>query len=104
MSRSSIANIETGRQPIYIHSLVRIAKELRTSVLELTPPTGKELDAVESEDVKRLPEEERRFVNLILRKSTSDEKERDGSEIFSGKKASGRSAKTSTRQTSASPR
>ena len=98
LSRSSVANIETGRQPIYIHALVRIAKELRTPISNLIPPTDKELDAAESEHVKRLPEDERRFVNLILRKSTPDEKEKDGSEILSGKKASGRSPKMGTRQ------
>ncbi|MBZ5701834.1 MAG: helix-turn-helix domain-containing protein [Acidobacteriia bacterium] len=101
LSRSSVANIETGRQPVYIHALLRIAKQLRTPISDLIPPTDKELDAAESEDVKRLPEAERRFVNLILGRSSSDKKERDGSEILPGKKASGRSAKTRAGQTGA---
>ncbi len=101
LSRSSVANIETGRQPVYIHALVRIAKQLRTPISDLIPPTDNELDAAESEDVKRLPEAERRFVNLILNRSRPDKKEKNGSEILPGKKASGRSAKTRTRQTSA---
>jgi transcriptional regulator with XRE-family HTH domain len=97
LSRSSVANIETGRQPIYIHALVQIAKQLQTPISKLIPPTGNEMGA-EIDEVSRLPENQRRFVNLVLQKSTPDEKERDASKIRTGKKASGRSAPTRTRQ------
>jgi transcriptional regulator with XRE-family HTH domain len=97
LSRSSVANIETGRQPIYIHALVRIARQLETPVSKLIPPSGKELDSFETEELKRLPEDGRRFLNLILRKSTPDEKEHDAPAIFPGEETSGRSAKTRTR-------
>lgn len=97
LSRSSVANIETGRQPIYIHALVRIARQLETPVSKLIPPTGKELDSFEADEVKRLPRDQRRFVDLILRKSTPDEKEHDAPEILPGEETSGRSDKTRTR-------
>jgi transcriptional regulator with XRE-family HTH domain len=98
LSRSSIANIERGRQPIYIHALVRIAKRLQIPISNLIPPATKELDANEKEAVKDLPDDQRRFLNLIFEKSAPRLKERDGSEIFLGKKTSGRTAQTSARQ------
>src|SRR5438128_7842656 len=38
ISRTSITNIETGRQPLYVHVLVRIAEILGTSPTDLMPP------------------------------------------------------------------
>jgi transcriptional regulator with XRE-family HTH domain len=104
MSRSSIANIERGRQPVYIHALVGIAKELQTPVLNLIPSPNKDLDTRTREAVKRLPGDQRRFVNLILQKSTPSEKETDGPEIFPSKKAGRRATKTSTHQKGADTR
>lgn len=97
LSRSSIANIETGRQPIYLHALVLIAEQLGIPISDLIPPTSRDFDTVESENVKRLPETERRFVRLVLGSANRDKKESDGSEILPSKKASGRTAKTSAR-------
>jgi transcriptional regulator with XRE-family HTH domain len=98
LSRSSIANIEAGRQPIYVDALVRVARQLETPVSKLIPSADKEVDAIDNEYLGRLPDDERRFVNLILRRSTPARKEKDGSEILPGKKASGRTSKTSSRQ------
>jgi transcriptional regulator with XRE-family HTH domain len=97
LARSSVANIESGRQPIYVDALVRIASELQTSISELLPATSKELDASDSEDIKKLHAMERHFTNLILSKSTLEEKEKDGPKIFSSKKTSGRTTKTNAR-------
>jgi transcriptional regulator with XRE-family HTH domain len=100
MSRSSIANIEGGRQPIYVHALVQIAKQLETSVASLIPSQkhDREIDSFTTRAIKRLPETERRFLNLVLQKSTPSHKERDGSQIRASKKASRRSSKTGSRQ------
>jgi transcriptional regulator with XRE-family HTH domain len=97
LSRSSIANIETGRQPVYIDALARIAKELRTRIADLIPPTDGELAAAESEDVKRLPEVQRRFVNLILGSSGPEKKEGHGPKIHTSKKTSGQAIKSRAR-------
>jgi transcriptional regulator with XRE-family HTH domain len=40
LSRTSITNIEKGRQPIQLHSLYLIAKLLGTDVKELLPSVG----------------------------------------------------------------
>ena len=98
LSRSSVANIETGRQPIYVHALVRIATQLETPISNLIPSADKELDAIDTEELRRLPDVQRRFVNLILNRSTPAQKETDGPEILPGKKASRRATKASSRQ------
>jgi transcriptional regulator with XRE-family HTH domain len=103
LSRSSIANIERGRQPIYIHALVRIAKRLQIPISNLIPPTTKELDENETEAVMRLPDDQRRFLNLVFQKSAPRLKEKDASEIFLGKKTSGRTTQTSARQKGTGP-
>src|SRR5579863_3338083 len=38
ISRTSITNIETGRQPLYVHVLMRIAEILGKSATDLMPP------------------------------------------------------------------
>lgn len=100
MSRSSIANIESGRQPIYVRALVQIARQLETSVESLIPSQkrGGEIDSRTTHKMNQLPETQRHFVNLILQMSTAGHKEIDGSQIRSSKKASRRSSKTGSRQ------
>ena len=90
LSRSSVANIETGRQPIYVDALLRIAKLLNTPVSSLIPHSDCDLDAAESEKLKNLPDDQRVFVIRVMRKSNPQKKESNGSKVFSGKKASGR--------------
>lgn len=97
MSRSSVANIETGRQPIYAHSLVRIATQLGMAVTKLIPAVDKEFDAAEEDEQSRISEEGRQFWNLVLRKSTLVQKDTDDSEIRSGQKTRGRVAKRGAR-------
>lgn len=41
LSRTSITNMESGRQPIQLHQLYLIAEALGVSVLDLLPATGR---------------------------------------------------------------
>lgn len=41
LSRTSVTNIENGRQPVQIHLLVRIAGAVGSSVQKLLPPATK---------------------------------------------------------------
>jgi transcriptional regulator with XRE-family HTH domain len=94
LSRSSLANIEAGRQPIYVYALARIAAQLRTPLARLIPDIGHELEIAVAETMSHLPTDERRFLNLVLHNATSAKKEKDGSEILAREKASGRVTKT----------
>lgn len=43
LTRTSIVNIEQGRQQLLLHTLVQIARALKVSPIDLIPPAG-ELD------------------------------------------------------------
>jgi transcriptional regulator with XRE-family HTH domain len=62
LTRTSVTNIERGRQKLLLHTLADIAAKLDTSLASLLPegdtPSTESFDKV----VKSLPEPERKFV------------------------------------------
>lgn len=93
MSRSSVANIETGRQPVYVHALMRIATILRVGVPDLIPEGAGNVEG----EAKRLDlvASEQRWVAGILRKSSHITKEKNGTEIRPSEKAGRRTSQGS---------
>jgi len=66
LTRTSITNIEQGRQKIQIHTLWDIAKALDIHASALLPsPEKKEPEKVR-ERVKALPPDERKFAESVL--------------------------------------
>jgi DNA-binding XRE family transcriptional regulator len=61
VSRSSIANLETGRQAILVHQFVGLAKALELPWTELMP----EIDEPATADVRVLPKAVEAFVAAV---------------------------------------
>ncbi len=102
LSRSSVANIETGRQPIYVDALIRVAEQLRIPILKLIPPGSEEMRQANNKELNRLADDKRHWVIRVLH-TPGQKKEKNGGEILFGKKTSGRIVKTSARHKSAGP-
>jgi transcriptional regulator with XRE-family HTH domain len=69
ISRGALANIETGRQNILLHQLVRLAAALEMDIHELLPVQQKSADADQSKDLplpKGLTAEQKTQVAQLL--------------------------------------
>ena len=65
LSRTSIANIERGRQQLLLHHLCEIAKALRVDPTELLPPAEGDLNAINAL-LARLPDNERQWITSTI--------------------------------------
>lgn len=65
LTRSSIANLEAGRQRVPVHTLAAIAASLGTSLDDLAPVSQLGADGVEAREVQR--EDLDRFSETALR-------------------------------------
>lgn len=67
LTRTSITNIEAGRQPVLAHHLVRLARALAVTVPELLPLT---VDAAATpeldERLRSFPEGQRNWIQKIV--------------------------------------
>ncbi len=78
LTRTSISNIEHGRQKIQIHTLYEIAKVLNVPPISLLPPPENEAE-VEEKYLKRLASSEREWVKNIL--SVKSDRKKAGQKI-----------------------
>jgi len=60
LSRTSVVNIERGRQKVLAHTLVRLARALKEDIADLAREPKEDLKM--DELVRGLPEQEKRFV------------------------------------------
>ena len=91
ISRTSITNIETGRQPLYVHVLMRIAEILGTSATNLMPPRL----AISAENdlaphLKRLKRSQREWVARVIETRPMTEKTDDAPTVHIGTTTSSR--------------
>jgi transcriptional regulator with XRE-family HTH domain len=77
LSRTSITNIEKGRQPVQVHLLVKIADALGATSASLLPAQPKDARRVSGEALRKLPAESKRWVEKVL--STTAEPTRNQS-------------------------
>ena len=72
LTRSSIANIEAGRQRVQLHGLVQIAIALNLPVADLvhTPESG-ERDVVEIRGIEEQPAVTADFLSAVVRRAGS---------------------------------
>lgn len=72
MTRTSISNIESGRQKLQIHTLYDVARALEVSPTALLPtPANPEPKAVEDRLPPELTSEEREWAIKLLAKDPS---------------------------------
>jgi transcriptional regulator with XRE-family HTH domain len=65
LTRTSITNIEMGRQPVYIHVLAKIAQNLRVSVADFLPDAAALDIAIESQ-LAGLPRDRKAWVRNVI--------------------------------------
>jgi transcriptional regulator with XRE-family HTH domain len=68
LTRSSIANIESGRQKIQVHVLYLFADLFKINPMDLLPPPNLVSKDEKNADEKNLDDESRDFKALILKK------------------------------------
>ncbi len=66
LSRTSITNIEKGRQPVQAHLLVRLADALGAKPASLLPTQPKDARRVSNAALSKLPAESKRWVERVL--------------------------------------
>ena len=74
LSRTSITNIEKGRQPVDVHILVGITDALEVGIAKLIPEHGLLKDTNSLEGLEKYGAAERRFVESILGVKSSPKK------------------------------
>jgi transcriptional regulator with XRE-family HTH domain len=99
LSRTSITNIEKGRQPVQAHILARFAEVLNTSIVALVPHRGDVDDPTVTNKIATYQAPTQVWVKRVI--STYSEEEGYGSPKDTGKKegkgsASVRKSKSST--------
>jgi transcriptional regulator with XRE-family HTH domain len=69
MSRGALANIETGRQNLFLHHLYRFASVLEMDVRDLLPPLGEEAPLAEAHQLPMpkglTPEQETQIARVL---------------------------------------
>jgi len=66
LSRTSIANLEAGRQRVPVHLLAQAARRLGVDLTALVPPVDDQQDAGVLPGLKGAPEEHVRMVRRLL--------------------------------------
>jgi DNA-binding XRE family transcriptional regulator len=90
MSRTSIVNIEKGRQPVHLHLVAKIATSLGTSVSVLIPDVTLLASPTLVPDLKKVSEQNRPFVERIMSATAYRKGVDDATQIFAGEAQSGR--------------
>ena len=76
LSRTSVTNIEKGRQPVPCHLLVKIGDAVRASPEELLPPASTIGMADAVVEAEGLPVEARDFVARVMRQPSVSTKDK----------------------------
>jgi DNA-binding XRE family transcriptional regulator len=85
LSRTSIVNIEKGRQPVAIDLAIRMARSLDTTMFDLLPGAKPAPKADIASELQRISPHARPWVERVITVSTFREDSRDGSEILTSK-------------------
>lgn len=70
LSRTSITNIEQGRQQFMLHTLIEISAALSVAPASLLPKIDANFEDTLDEKLKELPLNERRWIKSTLKKAT----------------------------------
>lgn len=75
LSRTSVANVERGRQPLQVHTLAQLAQILRSDLGSLVPPVAQDGEPDMQAQVEALRPDTQAWVQRIL---TSTEPDHEG--------------------------
>lgn len=75
LTRTSITNVEKGRQKLLLHTLADIAGALEVELASLLPRDGKEADGRLDEALKHRPRSEKEWIKSAV---SAAQKERGG--------------------------
>lgn len=76
MTRTSIVNIEQGRQQLFLHTLVDIARALQTQPADLIPPSGQ----IEGNDLPAMLQGQPQDVQEWIKATVASVREREESD------------------------
>lgn len=76
LNRTSITNIEKGKQKILAHTLVELAENLKISVTDLLPKLNKKTDMLSVNNLlsENSSPEEREFLEMVLKQTKKGQK------------------------------
>jgi transcriptional regulator with XRE-family HTH domain len=79
LGRTSVANIESGQQRVYLHTLMKLAAALHVSPAELLPEEPVNVEEIAAQ-VESLPAREREWIMRVVSPAQGEpeEKRRDG--------------------------
>jgi transcriptional regulator with XRE-family HTH domain len=95
LSRTSLTNIEKGRQKLLLHTLIEIASVLNTTVVELLPDRSPLSEELNKRLPANLPLDERTFIEQTLssrpsyENTTTNGNKTKGKPVASGKRGFG---------------
>jgi len=87
ISRSSLANIEAGRQPVYLHVLVRIAEQLGKPAVDLMPSATPSDNPQTEPQFGRLSSPKQHWIIRVMQSGLGDRKGANGTEVLSSEAA-----------------
>lgn len=102
ISRSSLANIEAGRQPIYLHVLVGVAEQLGKSLMELVPGV-QSIDPRTEKNFKKLVASKQHWIIKVLQSPAQHEKGTNGTKVLVSTAKGERAAKARSRKKGTGP-
>lgn len=69
LTRSSVANIEAGRQRVQLHWLAQIAVMLDADIKDLVELPERERESLDMPDTEKLPDSTAEFVAIAMRRA-----------------------------------
>lgn len=97
LSRTSITNIEKGRQPVQLHQLVKFAESLGIQPVVLLSTNDSFLKP-RDERLQHLHPEKRRWVERVISGDSTLEEVKNGGQIHSSTKKGNRSVRARGRK------
>ena len=77
LSRTSVANIERGRQRLSLHLLLEFARALEVDPCDLLPPSHPEPDVKPDRHIRELPTDQQESFLRIMRRARKDKPDAD---------------------------
>jgi DNA-binding XRE family transcriptional regulator len=85
LSRTSIVNIEKGRQPVHLHLVAQMANSLETEVIKLLPEKSPAAGSEMVSELQKVSPSARSWVERVITQSAFRRESENGTEILTGK-------------------
>jgi DNA-binding XRE family transcriptional regulator len=104
LSRTSIVNVEKGRQPVNLHVAAKMAASLETNLSALLPKLQGLNPQDQAADLAKISKHNRPWVERIITGSVFTEEANDATQILSGQTQSNQASASSKRKRGARSR